>query len=109
MTKATVDQLMDRYLEVLNVDRTTRKGYEGYITKHIRPLLGTLPVGRLDGEMLDSFFLVLRTCRAHCDGRPFNEHHTQEPHDCTAKCHPHTCRPLANSSIRQARAVVRRD
>lgn len=27
-TRATVDQLMDRYLSLLDVDETTRKGYE---------------------------------------------------------------------------------
>jgi hypothetical protein len=60
---------MDRYLQFIDVDRTTRKGYESRIRNHIRPLLGRLPVARLDGETLDSFFTVLRTCRAHCQGR----------------------------------------
>jgi hypothetical protein len=63
-TQATVDQLMDRYLEVLDVDVNTRRSYEGYIRNHIRPLLGKLPLGRLNGETLDSFYLILRTCRA---------------------------------------------
>ncbi len=31
---------MDRYLEVLDVDVTTRKSYDGYIRNHIRPLDG---------------------------------------------------------------------
>jgi hypothetical protein len=68
-TSATVNQLMDRYLELLDVDVNTRSGYVGYIENHIRPLLGKLPVGRLDGETLDSFYKILRTCRAHCGGR----------------------------------------
>ncbi|HEX3649551.1 MAG TPA: site-specific integrase, partial [Pseudonocardiaceae bacterium] len=38
-TKATVNQLMDRYLELLDVDVNTRRSYEGYIRNHIRPLL----------------------------------------------------------------------
>src|SRR5947209_627503 len=33
-TKATVNQLMDRYLELLDVDVNTRRGYEGYIRNH---------------------------------------------------------------------------
>jgi integrase len=106
-TRATVDELMDRYLEVLDVDRTTRKTYEGYINRHIRPLLGTAQVGKLNGQGLDSFFLVLRTCRTHCNGRPFIEHDTDEDdHDCTDRCRPHTCRPLATSSIHQIRACL---
>jgi hypothetical protein len=43
-TTATVNQLLDRYLELLDVDRATRTSYEGYIRSHIRPLLGTLPL-----------------------------------------------------------------
>ncbi|MCE7008844.1 N-terminal phage integrase SAM-like domain-containing protein [Kibdelosporangium philippinense] len=64
-TKATVDQLMDRYLELLDVDVNTRKGYEGYIRNHVRPLLGKLQVGKLNGETFDSFYAILRACRAH--------------------------------------------
>jgi integrase len=105
-TKATVDQLMDRYLELLNVDATTRRSYEGYIRNHIRPLLGELPVGRLVGETLDSFYLILRTCRAHCSGRPFLEHRSQGEHDCDERCKPHICRPLATSSIRQVHGIL---
>lgn len=104
--RATVDELMDRYLEVLEVDRTTRKSYEGYINRHIRPLLGAMQVGKLDGQTLDSFFLVLRTCRTHCDGRPFVEHDAHEDDDCTERCRPHICRPLATSSIHQVRACL---
>jgi integrase/DNA-binding transcriptional regulator YhcF (GntR family) len=100
-TKATVNQLMDRYLDLLDVEVTTRTSYEGYIRNHIRPLLGTLSVGKLTGETLDSFYTILRRCRAHCDGRPFIEHITSDPHDCTGTCTPHRCRPLATSSIRQ--------
>jgi len=67
----------------------------------VRPLLGHLQVGKLDGETLDSFYAILRRCRAHCDGRPFVEHRTAGEHTCDAKCRPHTCRPLAASSVRQ--------
>ncbi|MBN9102355.1 MAG: tyrosine-type recombinase/integrase [Pseudonocardia sp.] len=100
-SKVTVDQLMDRYLDLLDVDVTTRAGYEGYIRNHVRPLLGHLQVGKLDGETLDSFYAILRRCRAHCDGRPFVEHRTASEHTCDAKCRPHSCRPLAASSVRQ--------
>jgi integrase/DNA-binding transcriptional regulator YhcF (GntR family) len=100
-TKATVNQLMDRYLELLDVDVNTRRSYEGYIRNHIRPLLGKLPVGKLDGETLDSFYLILRTCRAHCGGRKYIEHRTDHEHECNDKCHPHECSPLKQSSIRQ--------
>jgi len=93
---------MDRYLELLDVDTNTRKGYEGYIKNHIRPLLGEHPVGRLDGETLDSFYTILRTCRAHCGGRKYIEHHhTKRSEERTDRCRTHKCRPLENNSIRQ--------
>jgi len=100
-TKATVNQLMDRYLDLLEVEATTLKSYEGYIRNHIRSLLGKLPLSKLGGETLDSFYAILRACRDHCDGRPFVEHRTDGPHDCSETCRPHVCRPLAASSIRQ--------
>ena len=81
---------------------STRDGsYEGYIRNHIRPLLGKLPVGRLNGETLDSFYAILRTCRAHCGGQKYIEHRKSGPHKCTDKCRPHKCSPLSQSSIRQ--------
>jgi integrase len=101
-TSATMSQLMDRYMEVIDVDRTTRKGYESRINSHIRPLLGHLPVARVNGEMLDSFFTVLRTCRTHCGGtRRTIDHRTDREHACDQRCRPHVCRPLSTSLIRQ--------
>lgn len=105
-TSATVNQLMDRYLELLDVDVNTRSGYVGYIDNHIRPLLGKLPVARLDGETLDSFYKILRTCRVHCDGRKYTEHKTEATHECDARCGPHECRGLAASSIRQIHFIL---
>ncbi len=105
-TKATVNQLMDRYLSVIGVEHTTRVSYEGYIRNHIRPLLGDLAVGRLDGEILDSFYAQLRTCRAHCRGRRFVQHRTVDKHDCDGQCRPHTCRPLAASTVHQIHGIL---
>ena len=105
-TRATVNQLMDRYLELVDIDETTRLTYEGYVRNHIRPLLGDLPVGRLGGEVLDSFYAQLRTCRAHCRGRKYVEHRAQGEHDCDSRCRPHVCRPLAVASIRQIHAIL---
>jgi integrase/DNA-binding transcriptional regulator YhcF (GntR family) len=100
-TKATVNQLMDRYLELLDVEETTLDRYEQTIRMHIRPLLGHLPLAKLDGETLDHHQAILRRCRAHCDGRPFVEHTVNGPHECSEKCRLHVCRPLATSTIRK--------
>ncbi|QJY45110.1 tyrosine-type recombinase/integrase [Pseudonocardia broussonetiae] len=100
-TKATVNQLMDRYLELLDVEETTLDRYEQTIRVHIRPLLGHIPLAKLDGETLDNHQAILRRCRAHCDGRPFVEHAISGAHECSEKCRPHICRPLATSTIRK--------
>jgi integrase len=101
-TTATMNQLVDRYIGVIDVDdRTTRKRYESRINIHVRPLLGHLPVARVDGEILDSFSTVLRTCRAHCGGtRRTIDHRTDREHACDQRCRPHVCRPLSTSLIR---------
>jgi len=105
-TRATVAQLMERYFEVLDVEMTTRYTYEAYLRNHIRPLLGELPLGRLDGEVLDSFYTQLRACRAHCRGRKFVQHRTKREHECDPRCRPHTCRGLLPSSIRQIHGIL---
>ena len=81
-TRATVGQLLDRWLDVLDVDPSTRRTYDGYIRKHIRPLLGSLSLMRLDVETLDSFYAELRRCRDHCDGRSHVQHRTGQEHRC---------------------------
>jgi integrase len=124
-TRASVDQLLDRWLQVLDVDPLTRRGYEGYIRKHIRPVLGSLPLTRLDVETLDSFYAELRRCREHCGGRPHLQQRTNQPHRCdehdTAPCVPanqagcdacrrackaHVCRGLADSTVRQIHWII---
>ena len=106
-TNATVHQLLDRYLEMLDVELTTRERYESVIRTHIRPLLGDLNVGRLNGEVLDSFFATLRRCRVHCTGRNRRvEHRTTRPHECDARCGPHQCQPLSNGSLRKIHSIL---
>ena len=95
-TRATVDQLLDKWLKVLDVDPSTRRTYEGYIRKHIRPLLGSLSLTRVDVETLDSFYSELRRCRDHCDGRRSNALESKS----------HVCRGLANSTIRQIHWII---
>lgn len=106
-TKATVNVLMDRYLELLDVEETTRQRYEQTIRVHIRPLIGHLPVARLNAETLDAHLAGLRRCRDHCDGRPFVKHISPDPHECTERCVRHVCRPLANSTVRKAHYCLR--
>ena len=106
-TRATLNQLLDRYIDVLDVDESTRTTYVGYISNRIRPTLGELQVGRLDGEVLDSFYAELRRCRDRCTGRRRGtDHRTAREHQCDERCRPHVCRPLAPSTVRQIHWIL---
>lgn len=124
-TRATVSQLLDLWLQVLDVDPSTRTGYESKIGKHIRPLLGSPPLTRLDVETLDSFYAELRRCRDHCDRRPRLQHRTAGEHECdehrgppcvpanpggcracARACKRHVCCGLSDSTIRGVHWIV---
>ncbi|MGF1647816.1 MAG: tyrosine-type recombinase/integrase [Kineosporiaceae bacterium] len=106
-TRATVNQLLDRYLTVVDLEQSTRSTYEGYIRNHIRPVLGSLPLSRLDSEVIDSFYAQLRTCRARCGGRASVQHWTDGAHDCDERCRPHRCKPMAGATVRQIHSILR--
>jgi integrase len=104
--RATMNQLLDRWLEVLDVEASTRQGYVRKLDKHVRPLLGKVLVGRLDAEALESFYARLRKCRDHCGGRRYVEHRKAGDHECTDKCRRHECKPLSPASIRQIHWIL---
>lgn len=106
-TSATVDELLDRYLDVLEIADTTRDGYERLARLYIRPVLGPLPIGRIDGEVLDTFYSQLRRCRARCSrGRRTIDHRVAGPHECDARCRSHSCKPLGASYLRQVHVLL---
>ncbi|MGH3803324.1 MAG: integrase, partial [Pseudonocardiaceae bacterium] len=88
-TKATVDQLLERYLDQFDGAASTLTLYRGYIRNHIAPFLGKTKVGALDADILDSFYAELRRCRDHCSGRPFVQHRTVVEHRCDHRCVQH--------------------
>jgi|tagenome__1003787_1003787.scaffolds.fasta_scaffold19149183_1 hypothetical protein len=45
-TKATVNLLLDRYLVVVELEKSTRT-YIGYLNVRVRPMLGPLPLSKL--------------------------------------------------------------
>ena len=89
------------------MEPTTRTRYEGIVRIHLRPALGSLPLGKLDGDVLDRFFGQLRRCRERCNGRARHvKHRTEREHDCDDQCEVVPCRGLSVSSIRQTRWVL---
>jgi integrase len=106
-TKATLNQLLDRYLEIVELEHSTRRTYEGYLDRHVRPVLGPLPLGRVDGEVLDSFYAQLRRCRLRCNRRQrLVDHRVTREHECVERCRPHQCKPLSPSTVRQIHWIL---
>jgi integrase len=105
-TSATVNQLLDRHFELAELEENTLTNYRNLAAKHIRPLIGTMKVGALDGYLFDTFYATLRRCRDHCDRRQRIDHRTDGPHQCDERCKPHQCRPLSNGSIRYIHFVL---
>lgn len=107
-TAATVEQLLERHFELLEVEPTTRSTYETLARTHIRPLIGKQKVGALQASVFDAFYAELRRCRAHCDRRDRQriDHRTPGPHRCDDRCGSHRCRPLSKATIRQIHVIL---
>lgn len=105
-TNATVNQLLDKYLDVLDAGASTLRTYRGYLDMHVRPFVGALKVGALGADTLDSLYAEMRRCRRHCTGRRRTDHRADGKHACDHRCRQHVCRPLAASSVRQIHFVL---
>ena len=101
-TSATVDQLLARHLELVDVAPTTKATYTKYVEKHVRKQLGRIKAGAVGAEHLESLYAELRRCQIHCEpGRRGIDHRTPRPHACDERCRLHTCVPLAPSTVQQ--------
>ncbi|MEK6442121.1 hypothetical protein [Pseudonocardia sp. T1-2H] len=106
-TNATLDQLLERYLSQFQGSENTLQLYQTHVKNHIRPLLGQVKIGRLDAEVLDSFYAELRRCRKHCARkRGLIDHRTDREHECDERCRPHRCKPLAATTIRHIHFIL---
>ncbi|HKR48028.1 MAG TPA: tyrosine-type recombinase/integrase [Pseudonocardiaceae bacterium] len=106
-TAATVNQLLDRYLDQFDGAPRTLELYRAYVRKHISPLIGEVKVAALDAEILDSFYAELRRCRDHCSGRRAEvQHRTLATHQCDERCRPHVCRPLGATTVRHMHFIL---
>ncbi len=123
-TRATVGELLDRWLALAELEMTTRVTYEGYIERVIRPVLGDMKLRHLERhvEILDDMYAGLRKCRRLCGGqRDLIDHRPagqaskaakarggEVAHHCDARCRPHACRPLEPATILQMHSILRR-
>ena len=104
-TNASLRQLIERHLAVSEIEPRTKRTLEGYLRRHIVPVLGDRPIGGVNAEVLDALYAELRRCRFHCDGRPVL-HHVAGEHVCDARCRRHVCKPLAAWTIRKIHYLI---
>lgn len=105
-TNATVDELVRRHLDQFAGAPNTLQMYRGHVKNHISPLLGRINIGRLDPEILDSFYAELRRCRIHCSGSGLVDHRTRRDHECDDRCRPHRCKPLSATTVRHIHFIL---
>lgn len=121
---ATVGHALDRYLEIADLSPSTRVNHVSYITRVIKPVLGEVKLRRLRPDALDALYAHLKRCSRlcgrlpktehftdiphACDDRcgPLRDHRTTHPHRCDKRCRPHTCTPLAPSSIVKIHSII---
>ncbi|WP_026361548.1 site-specific integrase [Amycolatopsis nigrescens] len=108
-SSVTLSYALDEWMRVTELEDSTRKTYQGYIDRTIKPALGAEPAKKIDARVLESFYTELRRCRIRCDDKPFIEKHksVEADHDCKdSDCKAHKCRPMAASTVRQLHAIL---
>jgi integrase len=90
-TDIMLRQAINRWLDIAKLEHTTRDRYEDLVRMYVGPVLGDFPAGKLDAELLESFYARLQRCRDLCDGR---------------RRARHQCRPLSGSTVRKIHYVI---
>ncbi|RZT83237.1 site-specific recombinase XerD [Pseudonocardia sediminis] len=134
-TRASLRTTIESWLATNELEASTRENYVWLIAKHIDPVLGDQPIGKVTAYILERFYGELRRCSSRCNGRPFVEHRIDEPHECRTvrhkrppgrppkagypphdcvekgclviECEPHVCEPLGAATVRKVHFVVR--
>ncbi len=88
----TVATAVEQWMEVADLEVTTRERYEDLIRLYIVPTFGDLQAGRLDAELLERFYARLHRCKSMCGSRPPRGH---------------VCTPLSTSTTRKIHYVLR--
>jgi hypothetical protein len=91
-TRLTIGQAIQQWLDVAELEDTTRERYEDLIRLYVMPTFGDLPAAKLDAELLERFYARVHRCRELCSGRSRAGH---------------TCRPLSSSTTRKIHYIIR--
>ena len=121
---ATLGQALDKYLEVTDLEVSTREAHQGYIRRTIGPVLGDVKVRKLGADSLDALYTALKKCSRLCGRLPKVEHHTEgqhacdercgplrdhrtiRPHTCDNRCHLHVCKPMRPATILRIHSII---
>jgi len=88
----TLAEAVEKWMEVAELEETTRDRYEDLIRLYILPTFGDLQIGRLDAELMERFYAKLHRCRHLCPVRPPKNHVHQ---------------PLSTSTTRKIHYIIR--
>ena len=122
--EATLGQALAKYLEVADLEVSTREAHQGYIRRTIGPVLGEVKIRKLGADSLDSLYTALKKCSRlcrrlpciehyadgehACDARcgPLRDHRTTRPHACDDRCRLHVCRPMKPATILRVHSII---